>query len=59
MAAAEAQISIQGCTYLSLEAGKNFPDMDPAPCKKAIEESEAGVRDSPERLKELIEYKGD
>ena len=59
MAAQEALESIKNCTYLELDTGKSFPDMDPELYKKAIEEYEADVKDNPENYKEMMEYKGE
>ena len=59
MTAAEAQKSIQNCTYLQLDAGKPFPDMEPDAYKKAIEEYEADVKTHPEGYKELLGYRGE
>jgi hypothetical protein len=59
MTAAEAQDSIQDCTYLQMDPGKAFPDMEPDLYRKAIEEYQAGVRENPDGYKELLEYKGE
>ncbi len=50
---------LQGCTYLELDSGRTFPDMDSALYQKAIEEYEAGVKENPEGYKELLEYRGE
>lgn len=59
MTAAEAQKSIQKCTYLELDSSKPFPDMEPELYQKAIEEYEAGVKNNPDGYKELLQYKGE
>ncbi len=57
--AEEANRAIQKCTYLELDPGKEFPDMEPALYPKAIEEYNTGVKENPEGYKELLEYKGE
>lgn len=59
MTAAEAQEAMQGLTYLELDTTKDFPDMDPALYRTAINEYHVGVKENPEGYKELLEYKGE
>lgn len=59
MTAKEAQEAVQSLTYLQLDTSKEFPDMEPALYKKAIEEYHAGVKEDPEGYKSLLDYKGE
>jgi hypothetical protein len=59
MTAAEAQESIRDCTYLKLDPGKPFPDMEPELYKTAIEEYEADVKENPQDYKDMLQYKGE
>ncbi len=59
MTAAEAQQAIQGLTYLQLDTTKEFPDMDPALYKQAVDEYHTGIKENPEGYKDLLEYRGE
>lgn len=58
--AEEARKATQNCTYMQLDNSiPPFPDMEPELYQKAIEEYNAGIKESPESYKELVEYKGE
>lgn len=59
MTGEEAREAVKKCTYLQLDPGKSFPDMEPALYQKAIEEYHTGVKENPEGYKELLEYTGE
>jgi Protein of unknown function (DUF2846) len=59
MSADEAQKAVKGCTYLEMDPGKKFPDMEPALYQKAIDEYNADVKKNPQGYKDLLEYNGE